>query len=456
MTPRISAGIFARTTVVGVGNVHRRDDGVGPAVIARLARHTEEGTLPASVRLRVSDGEPARLLDLWEGADSVIVVDAVRTPRPVPGRVHRLEADDVVLQPEAGAGSASSPSSHGLGLGAALRLARTLGRLPRHLVVYGVEAADTSLGTGLTPRAAEAVGPLADRIVQEIRGLRLRARPVPDAAYANPSPDRSAPLAAAPTLCSPGNGRLAHRGPRATARHRRHLEAGTMHSDRPRPGAPDANSGRPGDDTIATRCAVRREQLGLSRDEVARRAGMSVAYLNHLETLSDDFDPAALMRLAAVLEMPYDELREGPREPEPGQQAAAARPMLARLSEDECWQRLGTHGIGRVGLSAGPAPVILPVNFLVDGRTIVYRTETGGPAAAAEGDHVAFEADHMDEHHSRGWSVLITGTARHLTDRGAVALLADRPGAEPWAGGRRELWIRVHPEQVTGRTIHTR
>ncbi|MBO8187796.1 hydrogenase maturation protease [Streptomyces sp. DW4-2] len=167
----------ARITVVGVGNVHRRDDGVGPAVIARLARHAEEGTLPASVGLQVSDGEPARLLALWERADSVIVVDAVRTSRPVPGRVHRLEADDVVPQCEAGA---SSPSSHGLGLGAALRLARALGRLPRHLVVYGVEAADTGLGTGLTTRTAEAVGPLADRIMREIRGHRLRASPVPD------------------------------------------------------------------------------------------------------------------------------------------------------------------------------------------------------------------------------------------------------------------------------------
>lgn len=229
-----------------------------------------------------------------------------------------------------------------------------------------------------------------------------------------------------------------------------------MHDDRPRPSAADPNSGRPRDDTIVTRCALRREQLGLSEEEVARRAGMSVAYLNRVETLSDDFDPAALMRLAAVLEMPYDELREGPREPEPGQQAAASHPMLARLSEDECWQRLGTHGIGRIGLTAEPAPVILPVNFLVDGHTIVYRTEAGGTAAAADGDHAAFEADHIDEHHSRGWSVLITGKAHHLTDPGTIESLTARPGAEPWAGGKRELWIRIRPDQVTGRTIHTR
>ncbi|MBO8192200.1 pyridoxamine 5'-phosphate oxidase family protein [Streptomyces oryzae] len=229
-----------------------------------------------------------------------------------------------------------------------------------------------------------------------------------------------------------------------------------MHDDGPRAHGRDPGSGQPREDTIATRCAVRREQLGLPREEVARRAGMSVAYLSRLETLSDDFDPAALMRLAAVLEMPYDELLEGPREPEPGQEPAAGHPVLARLSEDECWQRLGTHGIGRVGLTTEDGPVILPVNFLVDGRTIVYRTEAGGAAAAADGAQVAFEADHMDEHHSRGWSVLVTGTAHHVTDPGTVESLAARPGAEPWAGGKRELWIRVRPAQVTGRTIHTR
>ncbi|MEU1673081.1 pyridoxamine 5'-phosphate oxidase family protein [Streptomyces roseifaciens] len=230
-----------------------------------------------------------------------------------------------------------------------------------------------------------------------------------------------------------------------------------MQDDGPRPGGPDASSRGPYEDTVATRCAVRREQLGLTRDEVARRAGMSVPYLSQLESLGGDFDSAALMRLAAALEMSYDELMGGPREAAPGRQPAGARPLLAQLSEDECWQRLGTHGIGRVGLAAsGGAPVILPVNFLVDGRSIVYRTETGGTAAAADGDRLAFEVDHIGAHDSRGWSVLIDGTAEHVTDPGTVERLATRPGAQPWAGGKRELWVRIRPGRVTGRTIHIR
>ncbi|MEU1376071.1 pyridoxamine 5'-phosphate oxidase family protein [Streptomyces triculaminicus] len=221
-----------------------------------------------------------------------------------------------------------------------------------------------------------------------------------------------------------------------------------MHADGPVP---------PHEDSVVTRCAVRRRQLGLTREELAHRAGMSVAYLDRVETLSGDFDPAALMRLAAALEMPYDELARGPREAAPGRRKADPHPMLAQLSEDECWRRLGTHGIGRIGLGAtGSAPVVLPVNFLVDGRTIVYRTEAGGAAAPAEGEQLAFETDRIDEQLSRGWSVLITGTAEHISDAGTVGALATRPGAQPWAGGKRDLWVRIRPGEVTGRTIHTR
>lgn len=229
-----------------------------------------------------------------------------------------------------------------------------------------------------------------------------------------------------------------------------------MHDGGPRPGDSGTGSTGPGEDTVATRCAVRREQLGLSREEVARRAGMSVPYLSQLETFSGDFDPAGLLRLAAALEMSYDELTQGPREAAPGQRPAGAGHLLARLSEDDCWQRLGTHGIGRVGLTVGSTPVVLPVNFLVDGRTVVYRTEVGGPAAADDGGPLAFEADHIDAHVSRGWSVLITGTAEHITAPDVVEALATRPGARPWAGGKRDLWIRVRPGQVTGRTIGAR
>ncbi|MFI1798751.1 helix-turn-helix domain-containing protein [Streptomyces sp. NPDC020379] len=208
-------------------------------------------------------------------------------------------------------------------------------------------------------------------------------------------------------------------------------------------------------DAVVVRATVRREQLGLTREEVASRAGMSVAYLDQLGKLGKDFDPGALMRLAAVLEMPYEELLTGRRDAPPGQGAPASHPVLMRLAEHECWERLGTHGIGRLGLSTGTRAVVLPVNFLVDGHTVVYRTEHGDSTAVAAGTPIAFEADHIDEQLSRGWSVLVAGTAQHVTDPDTVQALMERPGARPWAGGNRDLWIRVVPDEVTGRTIRT-
>ncbi|MEU3660646.1 pyridoxamine 5'-phosphate oxidase family protein [Streptomyces sp. NPDC032940] len=226
-----------------------------------------------------------------------------------------------------------------------------------------------------------------------------------------------------------------------------------MHADRDRAGpAADASSG---DEGVADRIALRRGQLGMSREEMAARAGMSVTYLRQVEELGTGFDPGALMRLAAVLDMPYEELTTGRRDTPPGRGGPAAHPVLARLSEQECWQRLGTHGIGRISYTAGAAeaPVVMPVNFLVDGRSVVYRTDPAGAAAVRVGARVAFETDHIDEAAGLGWSVLVTGTVEHPADPETLEALARRYGSTPWAGGRRDLWIRVVPDRTSGRVI---
>lgn len=210
---------------------------------------------------------------------------------------------------------------------------------------------------------------------------------------------------------------------------------------------------------VAGRVAVRRKQRGMSREELALRAGMSTAYLRQVEELGAGFDADALRRVARVLGMPYEELVTGSREAPPGRGGPAARPVLQRLSEGECWERLGTHGIGRVAYGAGrgddEAPVVMPVNYVVDGRTIAYRTDPAGAAAVASGTSVAFETDFVDEEHRVGWSVLVAGTAEPITDDAAAQVLGRRPGGEPWAGGKRELWIRVVPREVSGRAIRS-
>ena len=74
--------------VIGVGNEFRRDDGAGPAVVARL-----RDLAPPGVRLVITDGEPTRLIEAWAGAALAVVVDAVRAAPPRPGTVHRFVVD---------------------------------------------------------------------------------------------------------------------------------------------------------------------------------------------------------------------------------------------------------------------------------------------------------------------------------------------------------------------------
>jgi hydrogenase maturation protease len=143
--------------IIGVGNEFRRDDGIGPEVVARL-----RDQVPATVELLVSDGEPARLIEAWSGAKLAVVVDAVRADPAVPGRLHRLVLDG------AGVPAPHQVSSHGLSLGDAVGLAQALGRLPDRLIVHAVEAADLGTGPGLSPAVAAAAGPLAAAVLADV------------------------------------------------------------------------------------------------------------------------------------------------------------------------------------------------------------------------------------------------------------------------------------------------
>ncbi|MEV4611599.1 hydrogenase maturation protease [Kitasatospora sp. NPDC049258] len=153
----------ARVTVIGVGNDYRRDDGVGWAVVGRLAERVGMHPLPGGAVLVRCDGDPARLISHWDGADLAVVVDAAHAHPGQPGRVHRLELDGGRL-----ARADSATSSHGLGLGDAVELARVLNRLPRTLIVYAVEGADHSPGTGLSAPVQAAMESLTEQIVDRI------------------------------------------------------------------------------------------------------------------------------------------------------------------------------------------------------------------------------------------------------------------------------------------------
>ncbi|MFF8594576.1 hydrogenase maturation protease [Streptomyces sp. NPDC015220] len=147
-----------RVVVIGVGNPLRGDDGVGPATVEALRGRVPDGTV-----LAVSDGEPARMLDLWRGADTVIVVEALRARPARPGELHTLTAADAAVP------TAGTASTHALGLGECLALAGALDQLPARLVVHAMEAADFELGARLSEAARSALPELIDRIAAAVR-----------------------------------------------------------------------------------------------------------------------------------------------------------------------------------------------------------------------------------------------------------------------------------------------
>jgi transcriptional regulator with XRE-family HTH domain len=220
--------------------------------------------------------------------------------------------------------------------------------------------------------------------------------------------------------------------------------------------AADSDPGRGNPRALAERVARRAEELGLSTEDLARKAGMAPAYLRRLAELGGDFDMNGVRRLAGALGMTYHELLEGRADAPPGQGPAAARAVLARLTTAECWDRLGNHGVGRVALPDEEGPLVLPVNYLIDAHRVVYRTAEGSATVPEPGARIAFEADRVGERGRDGWSVLVRGTAEHVTDPGTVRRYAVRPGGTPWAGGVRELWVRITPALLTGRVISVR
>jgi nitroimidazol reductase NimA-like FMN-containing flavoprotein (pyridoxamine 5'-phosphate oxidase superfamily) len=130
--------------------------------------------------------------------------------------------------------------------------------------------------------------------------------------------------------------------------------------------------------------------------------------------------------------------------PEPGPEV---------LGWDECWSLLRSTSVGRLAFVMAGWPVVLPVNYAVDGQGILVRTGAGSKLNAARGQaRVALEIDATDRLYRSGWSVLLFGTASEVTALDELERLAAVP-LEPWARGERTSWIRIHPIQITGRRV---
>ncbi|MHC5700011.1 helix-turn-helix domain-containing protein [Streptomyces tirandamycinicus] len=204
---------------------------------------------------------------------------------------------------------------------------------------------------------------------------------------------------------------------------------------------------------LGRRLAARREQLGLRRDDVAERSGAATSYIQYLEERPAAPDAATLRHIAAALETTVADLAGGTADQPPGPGAALRGAELAKLDEAECRTLMSGHGVGRIGLLTPEGPAVVPVNYVVDGASVAFRTALGKVPSFAAGSEVAFEVDRIDDVFSRGWSVLAVGRARAVTDEESIRRLTALAPTAPWAGGSRDLWVELSPTRVTGRRI---
>jgi len=136
---------MSKTLLIGVGNAFRHDDAVG----LWAAQEIRKRGLPDLMVLE-STGDGAELLDVWQGADTVVLVDAMQSGA-APGTLHRLNALAHPLRPP----FFPRCSSHVFGIAEAVQMGLVLDQLPRCLLIYGIEGKDFSPGCGLSPEVQQ-------------------------------------------------------------------------------------------------------------------------------------------------------------------------------------------------------------------------------------------------------------------------------------------------------------
>jgi len=159
----------ARVVVAGFGSRDRRDDGVGPLVAALVAQQCQ------CVKVVGPLSDPLDLLGQWNGADLVVVIDALRSGAPI-GTLHVLEMDTCASAAKRTSHDEMGvTSTHGIGLAGVVRLAHAIDQCPKRLMVVGLEGERFDFGEGLSPAVQASVPAAVSRVLAMIEEVRACA-----------------------------------------------------------------------------------------------------------------------------------------------------------------------------------------------------------------------------------------------------------------------------------------
>lgn len=146
-----------KLTIIGVGNPYRGDDAVGIHIAHELINRIHN-----DIDIMINYGEVAAMMETFEKSDSVILVDAMCSGSE-PGTVIRLDASRDEIPAES-----FSYSTHAFSIPEAVGLARVLGRLPRNVIVYGIEGKVFETGKGLSTEVEKAAGNVVCELLRDI------------------------------------------------------------------------------------------------------------------------------------------------------------------------------------------------------------------------------------------------------------------------------------------------
>jgi len=123
---------------------------------------------------------------------------------------------------------------------------------------------------------------------------------------------------------------------------------------------------------------------------------------------------------------------------------------VRELTRDECWQLLREHEFGRLAFHLGPEVHLTPINYAVDGDTLLFRTAAGSKLVAVlMNADIVFEIDDHDEHGAV--SVIVRGIARRLDEDEAHR--AENVPLRPWVPTRKDEVVEIRPTEITGRAF---
>jgi nitroimidazol reductase NimA-like FMN-containing flavoprotein (pyridoxamine 5'-phosphate oxidase superfamily) len=128
------------------------------------------------------------------------------------------------------------------------------------------------------------------------------------------------------------------------------------------------------------------------------------------------------------------------------------RTQLEVLDRTACLELLARAHLGRLAVVVDGRPLMFPVNYALDGESIIFRTGEGTKLHGARDHDVAFEIDAFDRAYHEGWSVLVVGVGEEIADAKEIARYERLP-VRPWGTGETTRWMRIRARAVTGRRI---